>query len=109
MEKVIPPLQFDLIVELRNICIKIPLVRALKEIPIYAKTVKYICIKKLGRKIVEPHTIQFVRTMTELMIGCAQVQKYIDPRNPLISVQIGYIPAPNVLIDLGAGINVMNR
>ena len=33
--------------------------------------------------------------------------KYNDPRNPTITVQIGSIHIPNVLVDLGTIINVM--
>ena len=36
--------------ELKIIFIKIPLVQAIKEIPIFSKTIKEMCIKKLGRK-----------------------------------------------------------
>lgn len=43
------------------------------------------------------------------MTGCAQKEKYIDPRNWVIFVQRGGILAPNVLIDQGAAINAMTR
>ena len=33
--------------------------------------------------------------------------KYDDPRNPIVIVQIGRTQIPNVLVDLGAAINVM--
>ena len=33
--------------------------------------------------------------------------KYDDPGNPTIAVQIGSTQIPNVLVDLGAAINVM--
>ena len=33
--------------------------------------------------------------------------KYDDPGNPTITVQIGHTQIPNVLVDLGAAINVM--
>jgi len=42
--------EFDLVSELRNVCIKIPLLQAIKDIPIYAKTVKELCTKKSGRQ-----------------------------------------------------------
>lgn len=31
---------FDLLIELKNLCIKIPLLQAIQDIPIYAKTIK---------------------------------------------------------------------
>jgi hypothetical protein len=42
--------EFDLEAELQNVCVKIPLLQAIKDIPIYAKTVRDLCIKKPGRK-----------------------------------------------------------
>lgn len=42
--------KFDIINELKNVCIKIPLLQALKDVTIYAKVVKDICTRKLGRK-----------------------------------------------------------
>ena len=33
--------------------------------------------------------------------------KYDDPRNPIVTVQIGHTQIPNILVDLGAAINVM--
>ena len=35
------------------------------------------------------------------------LSKYNDPRNPTITVQIGSTQIPNILVDLGATINVM--
>ena len=35
------------------------------------------------------------------------MEKYTDPGNLVVSVHIGVILVPNVLIDLGATINVM--
>ena len=40
MEKPIACSKFYLIFELRNVCAKIPLLQAIKEIPIYAKIVR---------------------------------------------------------------------
>lgn len=42
--------EYDLENELRNVCIKIPLLQAIRDIPIYNRIVKDLCIKKLGRK-----------------------------------------------------------
>ena len=35
-------------VQLRNWCVKIPLLQATKDIPILAKTIKQLCLKKPG-------------------------------------------------------------
>jgi len=37
------------------------------------------------------------------------MEKCIDPRNPVVSVQIGNVLVSNVLIDLGVAINVMTK
>jgi hypothetical protein len=49
-----PPFHKDIEDELRNVCIKIPLLQAIKDIPIYAKIIRDIFLKKLGRKKKEP-------------------------------------------------------
>ena len=43
------------------------------------------------------------------MTGCVSMEKYIDPGNPVISVQIGNVLVSNVIIDLGEAINVMTK
>jgi hypothetical protein len=44
------PLGHDLEAELRNICVNIPLLQAIKYIPIYAKIIRDVFIKNPGRK-----------------------------------------------------------
>jgi len=41
---------YDMLDELKNVCIKIPLLQATKEIPIFAKTIRELSIKRPGRK-----------------------------------------------------------
>lgn len=43
------------------------------------------------------------------MTRCAQMEKYIDPGNLVVSVQIGDILVSSVLIDLRVAINVITR
>ena len=52
--------KFDLLREIQNICVKISLFQAIKDIPIYAKIVKELCIRKLGRKPKDPPTIHVI-------------------------------------------------
>ena len=42
--------KYDILNELKNICVKIPLLEAIKDIPIYIKVIKELCIKCLGKK-----------------------------------------------------------
>eukprot|EP00253_Pinus_taeda_P012291 PITA_12291 len=51
-------LKFDLVYELRNVCIKIMLLQEIKNIPIYAKIVREICTRRQGRQQRELSTIQ---------------------------------------------------
>ena len=67
MKKSKEPLGHNLEAELRNICVKIPLLQAIKDIPIYDKIVRDICIKKLGRKRKEPPVIQVVGKLSEFI------------------------------------------
>jgi hypothetical protein len=46
VRKLDPPLHKDIEDELRNVCIKIPLLQAIKDIPIYSKIIRDLCIKK---------------------------------------------------------------
>ena len=46
LEKPIVPPEFDIEAELRNLCVKIPLLQTIRYIPILAKTIRDLCIKK---------------------------------------------------------------
>jgi hypothetical protein len=100
-----PPLHRDIEDELRNVCIKIPLLQAIKDIPIYAKIIRDLCIKKPGRMKKEPPLVQVVGQLSEFI--SEMPYKYNDPGNPVVTVEINGISLPNTLIDLGAAINVM--
>jgi hypothetical protein len=93
--------------ELKNSCIKIPSIQAIKDIPIYNKVIGYLCITKLGRKKQDPPTIKVIGQLFELFLGKTANPKYIDPGNPVVQVCIGKTPIPNTLIDLGTTINIM--
>ena len=99
--------EFDLVFELRNMCIKIPLLQAIKDIPIYAKTMKEICTKKLGRQNKEPSTIQVGGKLAILMSTRFVTEKYVDLGILVVTTFINGYPIKNTLIDLGAAISVM--
>ena len=60
IEKPIVQSEFDIINELKNVYVKISLLQAIIYVPIYAKTIKELCIKKPGRKHKDPPTIHLV-------------------------------------------------
>lgn len=67
---------FDLIGELKNICIKIPLLQAIQDIPIYDKTIKELCVKKPVRKEKTSPTIHVVGTLSNFLLGGETPVKY---------------------------------
>ena len=98
---------FDLLGELKNLCVKMPLLQAIQDIPIYAKTIKESCTKKYTRKIKVTPTIHVVRTLSDLLLGIDTLVKYEDPGNPIVTVQINGCSFPITLVDLGAAINIL--
>jgi hypothetical protein len=61
------PLGHNLETELRNICVNIPLLQAIKDIPIYSNIVRDLCIKNPGRKRKEPFVIQVVGYLSKFI------------------------------------------
>eukprot|EP00253_Pinus_taeda_P026627 PITA_26627 len=105
-----PPLsipQFDVLDELKNVYIKIPLLQAIKDIPIYTKAIKDMCLKKPARRRIDPQTIHVIGHLAGLMTNTISIEKYVDPGIPKVTTIINNIQIPNTLIDLGAAINVM--
>ena len=41
--------EFHVLDELTNVCVKIPLLQAIKDIPIYTKAIKELCLNHTGR------------------------------------------------------------
>ncbi|XP_057872451.1 uncharacterized protein LOC131078697 [Cryptomeria japonica] len=79
--------EFDLINELRNVNIKIP----------------------LQKKKEDPKTVQVIGQLADLMLDNLTIPKYADLGSIVIQVSIGKITIPNTLVDLGATINAMTN
>ena len=77
---------FDILGELRNLCIKIPLLQAIQDIPIYAKTIKELCGKKQIKKTMATPTVHVVGTLSDLLLGMESPIKYEYPRNPIVTI-----------------------
>ena len=88
-------------------CVKIPLLQAIRDILVLANTTRDLCIKKPGRKRKQPSTIQVGGKATTPISNHFQIAKYANPRNPIVTAYINNIPIPNTLIDQGATINIM--
>ena len=99
--------QFNLLGVLNNLYVKIPLSQALHDVPIYVKTIRDLCVRKPGRNPRDPPTVHVIGKISELIMGKTLLDTYDDPGNPTVTVQIGKTQIPNVLVYLGATINVM--
>ena len=88
---------------------KIPLLQAIKDVPIYNKLVKEKCFKHPGRWNKDASTINVIGQLSNLMLGQVICPKYLDPGSPVVDVHINGTIIPHALIDLGAAINVMTR
>ena len=89
---------FNLLGELKNIYVRIPLLQALEDIPIYAKNIRDLVVKKLGRKPKYPPIVHVVGKLSKLMMGKIPFAKYPDLGNPTVTVCIGHIQISNVLV-----------
>jgi hypothetical protein len=100
-------LDYDVLDELKNICVKFPLLQAIKDILIYTKAIKEVCLKKTGRRKKHPPTIHVIGNLASLMSKSIPVEKYVDPEIPMVTIYINNLSIPKTLIDFGATINVM--
>ena len=77
---------FNLLGELQNLYVKIPLLQALRDVPIYARTIRDICVKKPCRKTKYPLTFHVMGDLSALMSGKNPPMKYGDPGHPTVTV-----------------------
>jgi hypothetical protein len=99
--------EFDILNELKYICVKIPFLQSINDIPIYGKVVKKLCIKKLGRKQKDPPIVHLVGELFEYISEKPKIAKYGNLGNPVVTITIKEVSIKNTLIDLGETINVM--
>ena len=69
LPKVVGQPQFNLLGELKNIYVKIPLFQALQYVPIYASTIQDLCTRRPGRKPRDPPTIHVIGKLSALIMG----------------------------------------
>ena len=81
--------------------------QALRDVPIYDRTVRDIYIKKPGRKAKDPLRVHVMGELTALMTEKYHPVKYGDPGHPTVTVQVGKNFVSKVLVDLGVAINIM--
>ena len=86
---------------------KIPLLQAIKDIPIYNKVIKELCIKHPRKKQKDTPTIHVIGEMSECMTDQYRIAKYTNPGAPVVNVIVNNTTIYNTLIDLGYAINMM--
>lgn len=100
---------FDIMEQLKHICVKIPLFQVIEDIPIYGQSIKEVFLKNPGRKVKDPTTVHVVGQLVDIMLGRVIVPKYAYPGSPIVEVIINGMEIKNALIDLGTIINVMTK
>jgi hypothetical protein len=78
--------EFDFLGELKNVCVKIPLFQEIKDVPIYSKAVRELCLRKPSRKQKDPQTVHVMGKLSDLMMGGVLTAKYSDPGSPVVNV-----------------------
>ena len=104
-----PQYEFDLLGELWNVSVNITLIQAIRDIPIYSKSIRELCLKKQGRKKKDPSTFCVIGDLVELVMGNTLATKYSDSVSHIVQVQINGISLSNTLIYLGVAINIMTK
>ena len=89
---------------LRQVKVNIPLLDIIKQVPAYAKFLKYLCTIKKGLGIEKK---AFLIEQVSAIIQRKSPIKYKDPGSPTISVNIGGPCIDKSLLDLGASVNLL--
>ena len=103
------PEETELLGELKQLCVKIPLLQAIKDMHIYNRLIKDKCFRHPGSRKRDAPTINIIGPLFDLMSGQVICPKYLDPGIPVVDVHINGTMIPHTLIDLGAAINVMKK
>lgn len=99
----------ELLGELKNLCVKITLFQAIKDVLIYKKLIKDKFFKHPRKRNKDTTTINSIGQLSDLILGRVIFQKYLGHRSSVVDVHIDDIIVPHILIDLGAAINAMNK
>jgi hypothetical protein len=100
LEKPFTQPEFDFLGELKNVCVKILLFQAIKDVPIYSKVVQELFLRKPGRKQKDPQTVHVMGKLSYLMMGGVLTAKYSDPGSPVVNVKINNTLIRNTLMTL---------
>ena len=96
--------QTEMLEDLRQVKVNIPLLDMIKQVPTYAKFLKDLCTVKKGLNV---NKKAFLTEQVSAIIECKTPVKYKDPGCPTISANIGGISVEKALLDLGASVNLL--
>lgn len=99
--------EYDFVIELKNVCVKVTLLQYIKYIPIFTKTIRDMCLKIPRRKRKDPPIIKVVGKLPGILSRKISTKKYKDLGNPIFTTYIQNVPIDNTLIDRGYSINMM--
>lgn len=85
------------------------LIQAIKDIPIYTKIVRDLCLKKPSTKRKDPQIVHVLGNLADIMLGNIIVPNYTNLSSPVVDIKINGILINYTLIDLGVAINVMKK
>jgi len=74
------PEETELLGELKNLCVNIPLLQVIKDVPIYNNLIKEKCFKHLGIRKRDAPTINVIGQLSDLILGQVICPKYLDCR-----------------------------
>jgi hypothetical protein len=90
----------------KQVKINIPLLDAIQQVPAYAKFLKDLCTQKRKSRNHIPKKVLLTEHVSSL-IQHNTLPKFKDPGAPTISCIIGQKEIDKVLLDLGAGVNLL--
>ena len=88
----------------KQVKLNIPLLDAIKQIPSYAKFLKYLCTVKTKLGV---NKEAFMTEQSTSLIRNNLPPKYKDPGSPTISIVVGNSKLGHALVDLGASVNLL--
>ncbi|CAN6454458.1 unnamed protein product [Victoria cruziana] len=95
----------DMIEMFRAICINLPLLNSISQVPAYARFLKELCTKKKrSRKI--PNSVLLSEEVSSI-IQRRIPEKLTDPGTPIIPCIVGNIRIERALLDVGASVKVL--
>jgi len=89
--------------------VKIPLLQAIKDVPIYNRLIKEKCFRHPRRRKRDAPTINVIEQLSNLMLWQVIYPKYLDLGSLVADIHINGTMIPHTLIDLGATINMMKK